>query len=222
VRVSNRSNFFSALAGLVVGVTLISALPGLAANGDYMVLGQKNNALTPTKLVSKGGMVLQVGVPNRSALTLIVIGDEPPMKVSSPGLVSNLNADLLDGETGAFYRSEGDHCEDVVVLASRTSVECVMEVELAVAGTVYVSGSGMAVAGSGDTTGTLSCDVVVGGEAIPESIWQTTIAGDEMGTCATTIGFSAPAGKLTVNFVMRPDSSMTVARTAAFVIVLPN
>jgi hypothetical protein len=76
---------------------LISALPGLAASGDNMILGQKNNALKPTKLVSRGGMVLHVGIPNRSALTLVVVGDEPPMKVNSTGLVTNLNADLLDG-----------------------------------------------------------------------------------------------------------------------------
>ncbi len=49
----NRGHFFSALAGLIVGVMLISALPGLAKNGDNMILGQKNNALQPTKLVSR-------------------------------------------------------------------------------------------------------------------------------------------------------------------------
>ena len=78
-------NLWSALAGAIVVVVLVSALPGLAATGENMILGQKNNALAPTKLVSRGGMVLQVGVADRSALSLIVVGDEPPMKVNSTG-----------------------------------------------------------------------------------------------------------------------------------------
>ena len=81
----------------VLGAVLMAAMPGLAANGDNMILGQKNNARTPTKLVSRGGLVLKVGIPNRSALTLEVVGNEPPMKVNSTGKVANLNADLLDG-----------------------------------------------------------------------------------------------------------------------------
>jgi len=115
---SNR-NLWSALAGAIVAVVLVSALPGLAANGDYMVLGQKNNALTPTKLVSRGGMVVQVGVEDRSALTLIVVGDEPPMKVNSTGLVANLNADLLDGTDATGFAVSGhDHFVSPVVIGA--------------------------------------------------------------------------------------------------------
>ena len=40
----NRGHFFSALAGLIVGALLIGALPGMAANGDNLVLGEKNTA----------------------------------------------------------------------------------------------------------------------------------------------------------------------------------
>jgi len=43
----NRGNFFSALAGLVVGVMLVAVLPVGADNGDPIYLGQANTAKAP-------------------------------------------------------------------------------------------------------------------------------------------------------------------------------
>jgi len=103
----NRGHFFSALAGLIVGALLIGALPGMAANGDTMLVGQKNNAQRATKLVSKGGLHLNVGKPGNPALTINVVAPAPPMVVNSTGLVTNLNADLLDGMQASAFATPG-------------------------------------------------------------------------------------------------------------------
>jgi len=107
---SNRGHFLSGLAGVMVGIVVMAAIPAVATNGDYMIVGEKNNAQRATKLISKGGLVLNVGKAGNPALTINVVGDTPPLQVNSSSLVANLNADLLDGmEAGAFARAEDVH-----------------------------------------------------------------------------------------------------------------
>lgn len=102
----NRGHFFSALAGLVVGVMLISALPALGAAGDNLVAGQFNDSGGyVTRLKGKGDPTLRlINWNSRAALELRVSAGTAPMKVNSDTLVANLNADLLDGmDSSAFH-----------------------------------------------------------------------------------------------------------------------
>ncbi len=218
MRGSSRGHFFSALAGLVVGVMLVAVLPAGADNGDPLYLGQANSARATTRVNINYGMVIRSFRADVPAATFKV-SSGAPIAVNSTGLVANLNADLLDGDSGASYRSEGVHCEDTSGADPGNAVECVMEITLAVPGTLYVSGSGKA--RGGVAADTLGCDIVVDGEVISESIRMTTVGIDEWGMCASTLGYNASPGKRTVKFVMRPGSNIGVGEISAFLILLP-
>jgi hypothetical protein len=115
----NRGNFFSALGGLIVGVMLVSALPALGAAGDDIVAGQFNDSGGyVTRLKGKGNPTLRlINWNGRAALELRVSAGTPPMKVNSTGLVTNLNADLLDGMQAAAFAVTGhDHDTDYLAI----------------------------------------------------------------------------------------------------------
>ena len=77
----DRGHFFSALAGLIVGVMVIAMLPAGAANGDPAIVGAKNTSLNSTKFVSRNSTQLQNTKAGRPALRLIVRDGAPPMAV---------------------------------------------------------------------------------------------------------------------------------------------
>jgi hypothetical protein len=93
---ARRSGFVGGLAGVLAGLVIAGALPALAGNGDEMIVGQKNNGTRATKLVSKGGLHLNVGKPGNPALTINVVAPTPPLVVNSDGMVENLNSDMVD------------------------------------------------------------------------------------------------------------------------------
>jgi len=69
-----------------------------------------------TKLISKGGLHLNVGKAGKPALTINVVAPTPPLVVNSSGRVENLNADLLDGvEASGFALSQHGHSFQNVV-----------------------------------------------------------------------------------------------------------
>jgi len=95
-------------ASMVFGLALVLALiigvasMALAANGDPLRLGQNNVATLLTKLTANvNGSAMQItntnAGNNATALNLQVANNKPPMKVNSDRLVTNLNADSLDG-----------------------------------------------------------------------------------------------------------------------------
>ena len=55
----DRGHFFSALAGLIVGVMLVAVLPAAADNGDPIYLGQANTAKATTRISINYGMVIR-------------------------------------------------------------------------------------------------------------------------------------------------------------------
>ena len=92
----DRGNFFSALTGLIVGVVLVAVLPAGADDGDPIYLGQANTAKATTRISVNWGMVVRsfrAGVPAAT----FKVSSGAPIAVSSSGLVTDLNADLLDG-----------------------------------------------------------------------------------------------------------------------------
>lgn len=97
------------LVGVLFGALLVlGTLPSRAAPGDSLVLGQRNLSGTrQTKLwAAAPNSVLKItnklaGTP---ALWLEVRDDSvPPLRVSSPARVPNLNADMVDGRDAAAF-----------------------------------------------------------------------------------------------------------------------
>jgi hypothetical protein len=92
--------------GAVVTLALVFGVASVAFgdDGDNFVLGQNNVATALTKLTAnRDGVAMQVKNTNPGlndpALNLTVDPGEAPMRVNSDGLVANLNADKLDGES---------------------------------------------------------------------------------------------------------------------------
>lgn len=90
----------------VVGLSVVLAAvfgvaaTAFAANGKPFLLGRSNVATAVSTLVKKGA---------GPALDLRV-GSGPPLRVNSPALVSNLNADRVDGKNaGDFAASAHNH-----------------------------------------------------------------------------------------------------------------
>jgi len=105
---SNRGHFFSALLGALVAVVVMAALPAVAGNGDNLVLGEKNTARRTTKVTTKGGVLLRNTRADTPAASFEVVSGAP-IAVNSSSLVSNLNADLLDGRDAATFADSGHH-----------------------------------------------------------------------------------------------------------------
>jgi len=109
--VVNRSLWSAAVLVLLAGI------PAIAADGDTMLVGEKNTAVRVTRLNTRGGLRIDNFKPGNPALILNTVGVAPPMEISSTGLVSNLNADLLDGlEATGFALSGHDHHLSPVVI----------------------------------------------------------------------------------------------------------
>jgi hypothetical protein len=97
----------SILVGLTVMVALTAGLvsQATAANGGNVILGSLNNTATALTRLSGNvaGPALQIinnnAAANATALNLATRADRPPMRVNSATKVSNLNADMVDGES---------------------------------------------------------------------------------------------------------------------------
>ena len=213
----NRGHFFSALAGLIAGALLIGALPGLAATGDNVVLGEKNTSVTITRLNTRGGLRVDNFKAGNPALILNTAGATPPMQVSSTGLVTNLNADLVDGKEGSWYRPLGRHCGDDNGVPPGTDYSCDMSITLTQSGTFYLSGTGKA---TGD--GLLTCKFLVDGSPVANSLGEVTIGSGEFGTCASSVGVDVSAGARTVQFLLDPHPDVGAGVVSAFLIFIPT
>ncbi len=106
------------LVGLAVIMALVvgAATTAMGATGGNFILGKANTATTPTSLVStladaaksalivnnkSGGVALDLRVGNATTPPNSVA----PMKVNSDKVVTNLNADELDGKDSAAFQS---------------------------------------------------------------------------------------------------------------------
>ncbi len=103
-------------ASMVFGLALVLALivgvvsAAFGADGDNFILGQNNAATTVTRLAGAAGVdgpMLQLinnnAGTNDTALTLNVQAGEAPMRVNRDTLVTNLNADKLDGQDSVAF-----------------------------------------------------------------------------------------------------------------------
>ena len=87
----------SVLAGLLMGMLVMAALPSMAANDDPIYLGQKNTARKITKVRTRNGVLFETTIGGVPAATFNVVSGAP-IAVNSNTLVTKLNADRLDGK----------------------------------------------------------------------------------------------------------------------------
>lgn len=91
------------LLTVMVALTLATATPALAANGQPLIMGVTSNSATAlTKLTANiVNPTLQLvntnTSPGATALSLVTSSSRPPMGVTSSVKVANLNADKVDG-----------------------------------------------------------------------------------------------------------------------------
>ena len=88
-----RRTWTAALAGLIVGMLVATAIPTMAGNDDPIYLGQKNTARRITKVKIKNGIVFEATAANTPAATFKVASGDP-IAVNSTSLVDNLNAGM--------------------------------------------------------------------------------------------------------------------------------
>jgi hypothetical protein len=161
----NRGSFFSGLAGVLVGVVVMAALPALAGDGDYMVLGVKNNARRATKLIGKSGM--EIRSSKNIPLRLYSPEGVPPLMVTDDALVADLNADLVDGShAGDLVRVAHAETNDVdeatVFGGNHYGYLLTTDIVAPSAGLLYVVGSAESfLSGVGPAGDTYTCDIRV-------------------------------------------------------------
>ena len=80
-------------AALTIGISGV----GYAATGGNFLLGMANSAGTTSSLTNANG----------TALSLTSKVGTPSLRVSNPSLVTNLNADLLDGRSSSAFQKAG-------------------------------------------------------------------------------------------------------------------
>jgi hypothetical protein len=104
------------LIGLLTGALLISMTPGVSAVvGQPLIMGERNTSGTSqTKIwavANNSALKITNRLPGHPALWLEVGTDAtPPLRVSSPALVDNLNVDMVDGLDATAFSLDGhDH-----------------------------------------------------------------------------------------------------------------
>jgi len=194
----NRGNFFSALAGGLIAVMLLGALPAVAGTGDNLVLGSKNTSRRVTKVTTKNGFLFRstkVGVP--AATFESVAG--PPIAVNSNWWVEHLNADYVDGWSSYELRSDwgwytNDSIADNVDLSAGLMVQ------------IPFGGGGILMSGSVDFLNNtanadwIRCYFTVNGSVIAGSDMEVWAQPGQYATCSTDTAFQGPAGTYNVKF----------------------
>jgi len=102
-----RRTSMSVLAGLLMGMLVMAALPSMAANGDPIYLGEKNTARKITKVRTRNGVLFEATVGGVPAATFNVVSG-PPIAVNNTTTVEKLSADLLDGRHSYQLYVESD------------------------------------------------------------------------------------------------------------------
>jgi hypothetical protein len=108
---AGKATVFVVGLALIVGLIFGMASAAFGANGQNFILGGLNNTATAiTKLTGNvNGSAMQVvnnnPGPNDSALNLSVQPGEAPMRVNSDKVVTNLNADKVDGKDSSEFAS---------------------------------------------------------------------------------------------------------------------
>jgi hypothetical protein len=107
---SRFKNLRWAVAG-AAAAALVAVAAGTAANGGNFILGATNSATVRTALTasSADSTMLLTNTANGVPLSLQGSSGQPPLKVNSQVVVTNLNADKLDGiHSTGFWKTTGN------------------------------------------------------------------------------------------------------------------
>jgi hypothetical protein len=122
----------STVFGLALVLALVVGVAGAAfgANGQAWILGQNNVATAITRLAGAAGVngpMLQLinnnAGANDTALDLRVQAGEPPLRVNSDQVVTNLNADKLDGQEANAFLGASQKAADADLLDGKDSTQ---------------------------------------------------------------------------------------------------
>jgi hypothetical protein len=111
------------LIGLLLGGLLVSLIPGVSAVvGQPLIMGERNTSGTSqTKIwavANQSALKITNKLSGHPALWLEVRDDTtPPLRVSSPALVDNLNVDMVDGMDADEFVHAGKTCPPGVTLS---------------------------------------------------------------------------------------------------------
>jgi len=225
------STFRAALAGGLIGAMLMAALPAVAATDGNFILGRRNGAGSPTKLISANGITTMriTNAGGVAPLDLVAKPGVPPMKVNTSAWVKNLNADLLDGrQANQLVRLAHAHSANVdeALFGGGASADILTTtIETPTAGFLHVTAS---VTVSGTTYDDFFCEIEVGATTTPGST-KFGVVDAPGGThtsgyfdiCATNGVTMVPAGTHTVKFHFGNRASADLDDAALSVIFIP-
>jgi hypothetical protein len=220
-----RRTTLALVAGLLAGGLLMAASPGLAGNGDPLVLGKKNHASRVTKLIGKNG--IEIRSSKNIPLRLYSPFGVPPIQVNSHTKIDMLNADYVDGWSGVELRSDSNWCSNDDI-ASGVAYECTKPIQIpAGGGTVFMTGSISMYGHPTDQTGVVCSfwwdDGSTGDVQIPESWRAVTVEAGVWAQCSTQAVLELPKGTYDLKFAAtNPSGAVDPAAALAWFIVLPN
>jgi len=218
----NRGNFFSALAGVIVGVMLVAVLPAGADNGDPIYLGQANTAKATTRISINYGIVIRSFRADVPAATFKV-SSGAPIAVNSTTRVSQLNADYVDGRHGRELRTTWDW-------ASKDNIADNVEWADSRTATVPFGGGVILMSGSvefynnGTSADVVECFFSINGTQIEPSRMAVAVQPKQETTCHADAASEQPAGTYTVRFQTAglADTNIWAEAGSWYFMALPN
>ena len=227
-----RTNFWTGLAGVLVGALMVSALPAIAqvaetnaVPGSNFKLGQTNivNANTALRGNSGTNLVLR-NTGNGVPLNLLTNGNgKPPMVVDSRKVVKNLNADRLDfRHANELIRAEYGSMNDA---SDANGAAVTATVTAPKPGILIMSGS---IDASGSTDDWYSCNLTVNGTFVTGTGRVARVnneGGDHTDNseedCATDGGWAVDAGTHNVALHIGDRNTALLLGASVWVIWVP-
>jgi len=212
------------LTGAVVATTLAATTPAEAANGDPIYLGQANTAKSTTRISVNYGMVIRSFRAEVPAATFKV-SSGAPIAVNSTGLVTDLNADLLDGYHLDNLRVKGTGCRSDDA-DDGTDFACDTNIYAPVPGLLLISGSIEVYNASAAAADMVSCGIQVDNVLLPSSARDMDVgvdADEDQAVCATDAYFGVDAGWHDIEFTLTSVGAETeLGATGMTVIFIPG
>jgi hypothetical protein len=220
----SRGSFLSAAAGLMVGALIVMAAPSPAAEGDAMILGERNLSRTVTKLTTRGGLRIDNFKSGNPALILNVEGSAPPLQVNSTGFVDNLNADKLDFRDARDLQALTDECHTDDA-PNGSDYSCIVTIYAQVPGTLVGTG-GISATYSGPTSDILVCRLYLDQNRVHHSDGVLSPAagqGHHRNSCTTNASIEVGAGAWKVGFrIEGADEDTRLGAASLDVIFIPS
>lgn len=144
-----------------------------------------NGVYSGTEGVLKVGGLVSSGGISGTVLTSTVTGDNAPLAVSASGLVTNLNADLLDGKHGSHYLDYNNFSNTPTIGDGQLSLG--------------ISGTGLSGSATFTANQTSGSTFTVSSNATPACVTGAIVARDSNGNfCANEVNLSSISGNVSI------------------------